>query len=160
MNEETRYSLDEAHKEFAKRFNGRVWELLEKQSRSPEEEEEMLLAQSASHYHWRHVGAVVHQQRGHWLFSRIYAVLNRPDEALDHAMTCLTLTESNRDAMKDFDIAYAQEALARAYALKGNEQLAKEHHGKAAGLGEAIADPEDREIFMGDLQSGNWYGIV
>jgi tetratricopeptide (TPR) repeat protein len=154
-----RYSVDEAHEMFAKTFNGRVWELLEKKERSSEEDEELLLAQSASCYHWRHVGTVVHEQRGHWLFSRVYADLQRPTEALDHAEKCMVITKANPESMKDFDIAYAHEALARAHALLGNEQISKDHFQQAYKLGNAIADDEDKEIFMGDLNAGDWQGI-
>lgn len=159
MNDQERYSLEEAQEASAKRFNGRVWELLETDARRAEEDEELILAQSASLYLWRQVGTVVQEQRGQWLFSRIYAVLERPQEALDHATKCMAITESNRAAMEDFDVAYAHEALARAHALLGNEEIANRHFQEARRRGEAIADPEDREIFMRDFRSGDWPGI-
>jgi tetratricopeptide (TPR) repeat protein len=159
MEDQVRYSLEEAHEQFARQFNGRVWALLEKEERSPEEDEEMLLAQSASLYHWRHVGTVVHEQRGQWMFSHLYTVLEDPDRALRHASRCIEITQANRSQMADFDIAYAHEAMARALALNGRADKAKEHFEQAAKAGEAISDPEDREIFLGDFGAGRWYGI-
>lgn len=159
MNDHGMYSLDEAHEQFAKQFNGRVWALLEKEERSPEEDEEMLLAQSASLYHWRHVGTVVHEQRGQWMFSHLYAVLENPEKALEHATRCIEITQANRSLMADFDIAYAHEALARAHVLQGDVRRAKEHYSEAKRAGESISDPEDREIFLGDFEGGEWYGI-
>ena len=61
--------------------------------------------------------------------------------------------------MADFDIAFAYEGVARAYALGGNQQEAKKYLQLASAAGEAIADPEDKEIFVGDLEGGEWHGI-
>jgi hypothetical protein len=61
--------------------------------------------------------------------------------------------------MEDFDLAYAQEALARAFALAGDQDQALVHWRKAADLGDQIQDPEDRRIFQGDFQSGNWHQL-
>ncbi len=61
--------------------------------------------------------------------------------------------------MAEFDLAFAQEALARAYALAGDQDLAREHLKVVEKLGRAIQDKEDQKIFLGDLNSGDWYGI-
>jgi tetratricopeptide (TPR) repeat protein len=159
MTDESRYTLEEAHEKFAKMFNGRVWELLEKTNRSVEDDEELLLAQHASTYHWRHVGTVTHEQRSQWLYARIYAVLDDPDKSLSYALRCLEITQSNPAYMQDFDIAYAYEAAARMHALNGQLEVAREYFAQAEKAGEAIEDPEDRKIFMGDFKSGNWYGV-
>ena len=159
MSETEKYTIQEAHEKFAKTFNGRVWELLEKSNRSQGEDEEILIALCASVYHWRQVGTVVHEQRSQWLFARVYASLGEPDKALKHARACFEITKSKPAKLQDFDIAYAQEGLARAYAQMGEVDLAREHFEKAKAAGEAIANPEDREIFMGDFNTGNWYGL-
>ena len=62
--------------------------------------------------------------------------------------------------MEDFDIAYAYEGVARANALAGDAAAAKTYLEKARAAGEAIADPESKEFFIGDLQSGEWYGVT
>lgn len=159
MKEESSYTLEEAHVKFAKQFNGKVWELLELETRIPEQDEELLLAQSASFYHWRHVGTEAHEQRGLWLFSRIHTVQKHPEHALDYARRCLELTQAKANMLEDFDHAYAREAMARALALNGDLEQAHQHYKQAVELGNEIADPEDREIFQGDLRSGDWYGI-
>ncbi len=75
-------------------------------------------------------------------------------------MICLEITAANPEEMKDFDLAYAEEVIARVYALMGDATLAKEFHGKAILLGRAIADPEDRKIFESDLAAEPWFGMV
>lgn len=52
MGAEKKYSITEAHQQFAKSTNHRVWELLDLSSRTEAEEEELLLAASASLFHW------------------------------------------------------------------------------------------------------------
>ncbi len=119
----------------------------------------MLLAANTSLFHWLQVGTAVHAQRGHWLLSRVYVVLARPHNAVEHALRCQEITQSNPDEMQDFDLAFAQEALARAYALIGDQGKAQEYLKVAKKLGQAIQNKEDQEIFTGDLNSGEWYGI-
>ena len=86
-------------------------------------------------------------------------VLARPHNAVEHALRCQEITQSNPDEMQDFDLAFAQEALARAYALIGDQGKAQEYLKVAKKLGQAIQNKEDQEIFTGDLNSGEWYGI-
>jgi hypothetical protein len=159
MDETKTYTANEAHKYFAQSINGRVWELLQKPDRSPSEDDEMLHAAHACTYHWKFVGTAVQQQRGEWLISRVHVVLGHGNEALRHAQLCFELTESNRNLMKDFDIAYAFEGMARAQAMLGDHRIAKEFLVLAEQAGEAIADEEDRSIFMGDFDIGPWFGL-
>lgn len=159
MDKEKKFNLLEAQKEFAVKANHRVWELLEKPERSPEEDEEMLLAAMTSFYHWKQVGTTVNDQRGRWILSRVYIALGRSQEALEQAEKCQKITESYSDEMKDFDLAFAQEGLARAYALSGDLENAKKHRQLASELGEKIKDPEDKKIFIDDLQGGDWFGL-
>jgi hypothetical protein len=159
MDETKTYTANEAHKYFAQSINGRVWELLQKPNRSPSEDDEMLHAAHACTYHWQFVGTAVQQQRGEWLISRVHVVLGHGNEALRHAQRCFELTESNRNLMKDFDIAYAFEGMARAQAMLGDYRIAKEFLVLAEQAGDAIANEEDRSIFMGDFDSGPWFGL-
>ena len=160
MEEIKTYKVDEAHLYFAKSINGRVWELLQKPDRSQSENDEMLYAAHACTYHWQFAGTAMHQQRGEWLISRVHVALGHAKEALRHAERCLELTQANKNMMQDFDIAYAFECLARANALMGDHKIAEEFFELAQKAGNAIANEEDRSIFMGDFQSGKWYGLT
>ncbi len=61
--------------------------------------------------------------------------------------------------MQDFDVAYAFEALARAHAMLGDQKMAEEFLYLAEQAGGGIADEEDKSIFMGDFDGGEWYGL-
>ncbi|MGD2253444.1 MAG: hypothetical protein PVF70_11080, partial [Anaerolineales bacterium] len=112
MAQDEAYTLHEAHREFAKRSNGRVWQLLEKPARSADENIEMAAAAYTSLYHWAHVGTEVHRQRGEWLIARVHTVLGEDDLALRHARRCLELTERHKEQLEDFDLAFAYEGIA------------------------------------------------
>lgn len=159
MNETGQYTIGEAHKHFAQSTNSRVWELLQKQTRSCAEDEEMLHAAHACAYHWRFAGTAIHQQRGEWLICRVHIVLGHAPEAVRHAERCFELTESQKALMQDFDIAYAFEGMARAHAMIGDHKLAEEFLRLAQQAGERIANDEDRSIFMGDFDAGPWFGL-
>lgn len=160
MSEPVRYTLQEAHEAFAKQINGRVWQLLGQSERTRQEDEEMESAAFASMYHWMQVGTAVHRQRGEWLLSHVYTVLDQAQLALRHAERCLELTEENRELMEDFDFAYAYEGIARARAMGGDTIQARKYLDMAKAAGEKISNAESKEIFNGDLASGDWYGVA
>jgi hypothetical protein len=159
MSEEKSYTEAEAHRMFAIQFNGQTWDLLDKTDRTAEEDALMVHSAHASHRHWAEAGTGVHQQRGEWLISRTYAVLGLGEAALRHANRCLQLTEAHGDLMADFDWAYAYESVARANAIAGQKAEALEYIERAAQAGQAIADEQNREIFVSDFDGGNWAGL-
>jgi hypothetical protein len=142
---------EDTHRELAVSLNGEVWSLLEKIDRSDGDDRLMTHAAHASLYHWLQIGAVVNEQRGEWMVSHVYATLGFGESALRHAERCVEVTERHLDEMKDFDIAYASEGLARAHATLGNKEQSDALKEKARQLGSQIADDEDRKIFEGDL---------
>jgi tetratricopeptide (TPR) repeat protein len=159
MTEEKTYTEAEAQRHFAAKFNGDVWGLLEKADRSKADDEVMVHAAHASCCHWLAAGTGVHHQRGEWMIARVYAELGLAEAALRHARRCQELTEEHADLMEDFDRAYALEGLARAHAVAGDHDRAREYLELAQKAGEAIADEESKKFFSGDLEGGNWYGI-
>ena len=150
--------MSDDHEPFAKAANNRVWELLGEEQRSAIGDREMVDAAHASLGHWRHAGTALHEQRGEWLVSHVYAVLGRGDEALAHAQQCFELTEAN--ALTGFDLAYACEALARAHAALGALDTAQTWLARAHDAAAKVEDPEDRAILDDDLAAGPWYGLA
>jgi tetratricopeptide (TPR) repeat protein len=159
MDEVKTYTIDEAQLYFAKKLNGKVWELLQKKGRSRAEDEEMVYAAYASCYHWLNAGTGLHHQRGEWLIAHVYTVLGMSEQALRHATRCLELSDEYSDEMKDFDRAYAYEAMGRANALAGNRDEARQYIQCADELGRAIKNDEDKSIFLGDFNGGDWHGL-
>lgn len=150
----------EAHHYLAIELNQQTWALLAKENRDERDQKRMLHFARGSLHHWPHSPKFepVHAQRGHWLLSRVHAVLGQGSQALTHAERCLTLT--GELALGDFDLAYAHEAMARAHAATGNESEAAHHHTLATEAGQAISGEKDRAMFVTDLAEPPWFGMT
>ena len=131
-------------------FN-RTWTLLELPARTPEQGDELIDTAHASAYHWLQVGTAANRARSQWQLSRVYVVLGRPEPALHHAHRCLAWCEANPEALEDWDLPYAHEALARAHALAGDADEARRHADRARELAAGVVGGEDREHLEADL---------
>lgn len=140
-------------------LNMQVWDLLGKTDRDQNDDNRMIAFAKASLYHWYNSPNYqpVNAQRGEWMISHVYAVLNKADKALEHAENCRKLTEELD--LKGFDLAYSYEAVARAYALKGDKTETEKYIKLAKETGEKIEGEEDREIFLDDLSAEPWNGM-
>lgn len=132
-------------RELAARLFNDVWELLERPDRTPAEDERMIHMAHASRYHWEEVGTAVNIARGEWQCSRVYAVVGRAEPALHHARRVLEVGQDN--GIGDFDLGYAYEALARAHAVAGDADQAREWLARTV----AVAEDDDRELLTADL---------
>ena len=127
------------------------WDLIEKEDRSDRETDLMIDAAHASRFFWEAVGEPVNHARGEWQISRAYAVAGRPEPSLHHAKRSLEICEAN--GIGDFDLAYAHEAMARAYAVAGEGSKSAEWAEKARRVLPEIADEDDRVQLLEDLTS-------
>jgi hypothetical protein len=121
--------------------------------RTPEQDDELIHVAHASRYHWAEVGTAANLARGEWQVSRVYATLGRAEPALFHAKRCLAYCESDPDALEDWDLPYAYEALARAHAVAGEADEAEQFAARARELGARVADEEDRDQLLADLKT-------
>ena len=151
MTEPKRYTEQECHKKFAIDTFNLTWQLLDKTDRTEEDDERMIHAAHASRFHWGEVGTAVHAERGEWQISRVYSVLNRPELALHHAQRCLAICQEH--GIKDFDIAFAHEAMARAYAVAEDSAQCEMHIQLAKNSGLQIEEKEDRDLFLSELET-------
>lgn len=131
-------------------FNG-VWTLMEKEDRSRDEDDRMIHMAHASRYHWEAVGTSANLARGEWQCSRVYAVLGRGEPSLHHARRVLDICREND--IGDWDLAFAYEAVARAYAVSGDTQAARDYTEQALAAAEDIAEDEERALVMADLET-------
>ena len=139
------------HEQLAKSLFNQTWELLGKKERTKEEDLKMMYVAHASRYHWGEIGTPLEFGRGDWQISRVYSVLGRSEAALYHAQLCLSICKEND--IGDFDLAFAYEALARAYAVAGDKSNSDKYFAKAREAGEKIEDQGNRDYFLGELNS-------
>ena len=140
-------------------LNQQVWSFFSKKDELTDVQKLKLEAcAQGSLYHWSRSDKVkpVNIQRGHWLLSRTYAVLEQPEAALHHAERCFQLTREQE--LQGFDLAYAWEAMARAYAQNGHAEVSQAYQ-TALERGRALEGEKDRELFLADLADGPWFGF-
>ena len=149
MSAEPAFDVKAAHRYFAADCFNKAWDLIEKESRTPEEDRLMVSLNQASIYHWTEREDCGNQQMsvGYWQASRIHALLSHPAEAARYAEICL---EYSRE-LPPFYHAYAYEALARGAVLAGDRDGAQEHAAKAMTLVDQIEDKAERELLLNDL---------
>lgn len=151
MTEEKKYTAQESHRKFAVDCFNLVWSLLDKKERTIKEDDKMVHAAHASRFHWGEIGTAVEFERGEWQISRVYSVLKKSRSALYHAERCLEICKDNN--IGDFDIAFAYEAMARAYAVAGEKAECEKYIGLAKEAGERIKSKEDRDYFFSELKT-------
>jgi hypothetical protein len=137
------------HRKLAVDLFNMTWDLMEKSDRSQAETDRMIHAAHASRYHWEVIGQPVNLARGEWQVSRVYAILQRAEPCLYHAKRCLQITLEHD--LKDFDLAFAYEAMARAYSLAGEKTEKDKYLALAKEAGQAIKEKGDRDYFMAEL---------
>jgi len=139
------------HKQLAVASFNATWDLMDKGLRTAEENDMMVHTAHASRYHWGHVGGPTELERGDWQLSRVYALLGKPEEALHYAKHCLNTCQEN--GIGDFDLAFAYEAMARAYSLKENWSEVDRYTQLAKEAAEGIEDQGNKDHFLGELDS-------
>ena len=139
-------------------MNIQTWNLLERENRNEQDDMRMVGFAQASLYHWRksHEFEPINEQRGQYTLSRVYAILGKGKEALSYAEETSRLTMEQD--LKDFDLAYSYEALARANAVLGNKNECVEYLEKAEKTGNLIKCEDAKKYFILDLESPPWFG--
>ena len=139
-------------------MNIQTWNLLGEKNRNEQDDVRMVNFAQTSLYHWRksHKYEPVNEQRGQWMLSHVYAVLGKGKEALSYAEETDRLTKEQD--LKDFDLAYSYEALARANSAAWNKKEYAKWLEKAQKSGDLISDEEDKKCFILDLECAPWFG--
>ena len=132
-------------------FNG-TWTLMKQENRTTVEDDRMINMAHASAFHWEESGgAPENRARSHWQISRVYAVLGRAEPSLHHARRVLEICQA--EGIGDWDLGFAYEALARAHAVAGDPDAAREATEQALVAVEAIAEDGDRALVLADLET-------
>ncbi len=137
------------HRTFAANCFNRTWTLLLKKRRTKAQDLEMIHTAHASRYHWGIVGKPINLAIGEWQVSRVYATLRRSEASLYHAERSLEICRAHR--LRDFPLAFAYEALARAHAVAGHPRETERFVLLARGAARTIKDADDRKILFDDL---------
>lgn len=145
------------HRKWGVELYNYCWTLLEKTGRTQLENDELERAAFASLFHWSKAGDASHLSVGEWMVAHVMTVLERPDSALAHGHRCLEITEGGE--FGGWRLAFAHEALARAYALAGELGEARHHYDAARSLADQLED-EDKKVFDDQFAQGPWFGLA
>ena len=143
------------HKNYSAACFNRVWDLLDLETRSEKETEEMVECAHASLWHWmqREDGTPTNFSIGLWQISRVYATVGNAAMAKSYAERCEKVSREGKIA--PFFLAYALEARARAEAIGGNREAADKLVAEAEELAAEVADESGRAALL----AGSRYGL-
>lgn len=142
----------ESHKQIASQCFNKVWDFLDLQERTREEEEQMIHLAHTSFWHWTQVEdhTPTNLSIGYWQISRVYAVVGNGEQAIYYANRCV---EVSLDAdVPPFYIGYGYEALSRAYIVLGQKEDALDSYKKALDYTEQIVIENSKDMLMKDLE--------
>ncbi|HET7011570.1 MAG TPA: hypothetical protein VFI11_12415 [Anaerolineales bacterium] len=135
-----------SHRWHAVECNNLAWRLSQLPKRTSIQDAEMLHAAHASAYHWGKVGTELHAARAKMLLAHVHASLGNSRTATDYARECHDYLMAHDPP--DWEQAFVHAVLAHAAYAAGDEGLHRKYYTKAEEIGGAIADPEDKGIFL------------
>ena len=142
-----------SHKQLAATCFNQVWDLLEKENRTPEEQEQMIHLCHSSFWHWTQADECTEQNLsiGYWQLSRVYAVVGQGENALNYAKRCISVSEEA--GLAPFYIGYGYEAAARACIVLGQYDESQRYKESAYEYAEKMTDVESKKLLVSDLES-------
>jgi hypothetical protein len=137
------------HRRFAVECNNLTWDIASQPDRSASEEENMVFAAHAAAYHWKLAGQALQHARADATLAHALSLAGKGEDALHYARRCLAYFEAN--PAEDWDLAFAHLEVALAAAVRKDSALHARHFARAKELGTAIAEEDDRSVFLDEL---------
>jgi hypothetical protein len=144
----------DVHKPLAGALFNRSWDLLDLgDGRTPDQDDELLTVAFASKFHWTRVPDVTSENLAiaDNQIARAAAACGLGDVAVAYAERALALTVA--EGWTDWRLASAHEMRARAAAVVGDRAARDEHVARAREVIAGVADPEDRAVIEGQIDS-------
>lgn len=148
---QSQVNWEAAHPFFSASCFNQAWDLIDKQDRTPEEDELMISLVHASIWHWSQRPDCTDTNRsiGYWQASRVYALLGQAGNARRYGQLCLEVTPKDLP----FFLGYAYEALARAEWVAGDHEKANAYLAEARQQAARVPDPENQKFLEADIDS-------
>lgn len=142
---------DSAHRYFAAEFFNATRNMLSRETRSREDIETMIDLAHASRMHWRQRDdrSPRNESISAWQLSRVYSVVDRPEEALRYGIQALDIARGAETGA--FYVGYGHEAVARAASALGDPETANLHIEAARSILSSISGPDERHALRSDL---------
>lgn len=140
------FDVAAADRWFAIQFNNAAWDLVEAESRSPAETEQMLHLAHAACLHWSAVGTPLNRLRGLVLLAFAYAEAGRGEMAQEFAASAADLLPTISEGVSVFDQATLAAATACACRALGDSEGTANWLERVRELSTGIADPDDAAV--------------
>ncbi|QDT31067.1 hypothetical protein [Thalassoglobus polymorphus] len=141
------FDVAAAHRWFAIECNNGSWDLVEAESRTETQIEEMLHLAHAARFHWQHAGTELNLLKADLLLATAYCIAKRPENGLVYASHARAHLNSIKDA-NPFDHACLAGASALAHQLAGQEQQAAQARNEFKQRLEEIDDSSEKELLL------------
>jgi hypothetical protein len=153
MSAEPTFDLQAAHRYFSAHCFNLAWDLIDKPSRTPEEDEAMIQLGMASLFHWSQRPDCTDENRsiGYWQLSRIFTLAGRLHNAQRYGQ--LSLDYAQKEGVLPFALGYAYEALARAASALGDKSQMQRYLAQAHQVANRLTDLEAKEQLLADLDT-------
>lgn len=132
------------HKQHAARCNNRAW-ALSVQSRSADEDLEMLTAAHTSAYHWAQIGTELNRMRATMLMAEVHAELGHGRIAFALATEMHRYFVARSDT-PDWELAFTHAVHAHCAHAAGDAETHRAAYQQAVAAVAAVRDEEDRKI--------------
>lgn len=144
-------TMDQFHKKMAVEIFNATWDLMDKQDRTKTEDFEMIHKAHASCYHWCNVEGhtPANIAGGEWQIATVYALLHMGEVSLYHAERSLEICIENN--VKDLNLAFAYEAIAKAHKVLGNGEKAQQNKAWGTAACEFIEGEKDKAYTLRQL---------
>lgn len=139
------------HQTFGVTLFNRCWELIEDDSRGPDDDAEMLLAAATSRWHWAQVGGAEQIATGDWQVSHVASILGLADLALLFARRNIAIADA--EGWDGWRLASAHEGMARACSAAGDDEGRQFHLDAGREALEREEDAESRAAIAEQLDA-------
>ncbi len=146
------FDKETAHKFFSADCFNNCWTYIDKgDKRTDEDNNAMIQIAHASLWHWTQRPDCTEKNLsiGYWQLSRVYALIDDASCAKKYGEMCLETSPSD----EPFFMGYAQEALARAAKVGGDQKAAAKHLAEARKYAEKVEDEQDKKLLDDDLSA-------
>lgn len=142
----------EEHKDLGIQFFNQTWDFIDNDHKTQAEKMQLIDLAHGSKLHWvLSEPPMINIVRADWLISHAYAHLDFGGLALSYAKICLEQTLNHK--IKDFDLVFAYEAMARAYKILGDVSLCQAYLDKAYEAVKGVEKKEDKVYCISELDA-------
>jgi len=143
--------IQEIHRQLSVKYFNDCRDLMDKNTKSIEDVENMLLLADASLWHWKQRTDCrpLDLSVGYWQVSRAHALARQADMARLFGQKCLAVSQNGK--LPPFYLGYACEALARAEVVAGNEEAAWTRLSEARDYLSGVGDKEEYALLERDI---------